>query len=56
MRPLVEDRTIRHVWAVQNTVKRKNNGENMIRLILLCVVFFVLVQLFKQQTIQRGDD
>lgn len=43
-RPLVELRTMRHLCIVRDNSNKKANGENMIRIVLLAVAFFVLLQ------------
>ena len=45
MRPLVERHTYTRMCATALAVERKNNGENMIRLVLLLAVFLILLQL-----------
>ncbi len=47
MRPirLVEQRTVQHMCSVRDNLSRKSNGENMIRMILLALGFFILFQM-----------
>lgn len=43
MRPLVERSTLSRVYSLKDSVTRKNNGENLVRLILIVMVFFVIL-------------
>ena len=45
MTPLVQQRTVRHMYTVRDQMSRKTNGENMVRVVLLALCFFVLLQL-----------
>ena len=44
MKPLVEPRTFRHMCAIRSKIEKKNNGENLVRVILIVVVLFLLLQ------------
>ncbi len=44
-RPLVEQRTVRHMCLVRDNSNKKTNGENIVRIVLLAVAFFVLLQI-----------
>lgn len=45
MRPLVEQRTIKHMCSVRDNINKQTNGENIVRIVLLAVAFFILVQI-----------
>ena len=57
MRPirLVEQRTVQHLTAVQDSLSRKSNGENMIRMILLALFFFILFQMATRPQEEKRD-
>lgn len=44
-RPLVEQQTIRKMCSLRDNMTRKNNGENVVRVILLALAFFVVMQI-----------
>ena len=45
---LVEKRTVQHMCSVRDGLQRKSNGENMIRIVLLSVIFFIMFQMFSK--------
>ena len=49
-RPLVEQRTIRQMYLVRDTANKKTNGENIVRIVLLAVAFFVVLQISTKNT------
>lgn len=49
-RPLVEQRTVRHMCMVRDNSNKKSNGENIVRIVLLAVAFFVLLQISTRET------
>ncbi len=42
---LVEQSTLRRMGSVSESMSKKANGENLVRVILLALVFFVIVQI-----------
>ena len=52
---LVEPKTLHNVSVYAQMVKRKSNGENIIRCVILAVMVFIVVQLF-QKRLGLSDD
>tara|TARA_Y100000389_G_C17366766_1_gene466738 strand:- start:106 stop:312 length:207 start_codon:yes stop_codon:yes gene_type:complete len=53
-RPLVEQRTLRHMCLVRDNSNKKANGENIVRIVLLAVAFFVLVQISTKEEVEES--
>tara|TARA_B100001741_G_C16406115_1_gene529309 strand:+ start:81 stop:329 length:249 start_codon:yes stop_codon:yes gene_type:complete len=53
---LVERRTFHHMCNVRDSMQKKSNGENMIRIVLLCIVFFILLQMFHQNATETTKE
>jgi hypothetical protein len=47
MRPaiLVEQRTLKRMNSVSENITKKSNGENIVRIILIALAFFVVIQI-----------
>lgn len=48
-RPLVEQRTVRHMCSVRDNSNKKTNGENIVRIVLLAIAFFILLQISTEE-------
>ena len=53
-RPLVEQRTVRHMCLVRDNSNKKTNGENIVRIVLLAVAFFVLLQISTKEEVEES--
>jgi hypothetical protein len=53
-RPLVEQRTVRHMCLVRDSSNKKTNGENIVRIVLLAVAFFILLQISTKEEIKES--
>ena len=53
-RPLVEQRTVRHMCLVRDSSNKKTNGENMVRIVLLAVAFFILLQISTTEEVEES--
>uniref|UniRef100_A0A6C0J030 Uncharacterized protein n=1 Tax=viral metagenome TaxID=1070528 RepID=A0A6C0J030_9ZZZZ len=53
-RPLVEQRTVRHMCLVRNNSNKKTNGENIVRIVLLAVAFFILLQISTKEEVEES--
>ena len=52
--PLVEQRTIRHMCSVRDSSNRRTNGENIVRIVLLAVAFFILLQISTKEEVEES--
>lgn len=52
-RPLVEQRTVRHMCLVRDNSNKKTNGENIVRIVLLAVAFFILLQISTKEEVEE---
>lgn len=52
-RPLVEERTVRHMCLARDNSNKKINGENIVRIVLLAVAFFVLLQISTNEEVKQ---
>ena len=55
-RPLVEQRTVRHMCLVRDSSNKKTNGENIVRIVLLAVAFFVVLQISTRQEEEEASN
>ena len=53
-RPLVEQRTVRHMCLVRDNSNKKTNGENIVRIVLLAVAFFILLQISTKEEVEES--
>lgn len=53
-RPLVEQRTVRHMCLARDNSNKKSNGENIVRIVLLAVAFFVLLQISTKEVVEES--
>ena len=53
-RPLVEQRTVRHMCLVRDNSNKKTNGENIVRIVLLAIAFFVLLQISTKEEVEES--
>ena len=53
-RPLVEQRTVRHMCSVRDNSNKKTNGENIVRVVLLAVAFFILLQISTKEEVAES--
>jgi hypothetical protein len=51
--PLVQQRTVNHLCLITNNANKKINGENIIRIVLLSVAFFILFQISTKEQEQK---
>lgn len=53
-RPLVEQRTVRHMCLIRDNSNKKTNGENIVRIVLLAVAFFILLQISTKDEVEQS--
>lgn len=53
-RPLVEQRTVRHMCLVRDNSNKKTNGENIVRIVLIAVAFFILLQISTKEEVEES--
>lgn len=53
-RPLVEQRTVRHMCLVRDNSNKKTNGENIVRIVLIAVAFFILLQISTREEVEES--
>jgi hypothetical protein len=56
MHPLVEKRTVLHMCTMRDDMVRKSNGENMVRLVLLALAFFTVLQFATREKEKEKDE
>ena len=54
-RPLVEQRTIRQMCSVRDNINKKTNGENLVRIVLLAVAFFIIIQISTKEPEEKSN-
>ena len=55
-RQLVEQRTVRHMCLIRDNSNKKTNGENIVRIVLLSVAFFVLLHISTKEQTEESTD